>query len=140
MGELAVIIQAEYAGPCHTCGVPVWLPESRFKICKADEKQSFYCCNGHSLVFRDSEAVKLRRELEQERSRREQAEREAKSARHSAATARGKLNAAKTRIGNGVCPCCNRTFQNLMRHMQTKHPDFKNAEVVQLDEHRKALS
>jgi hypothetical protein len=23
-----------------------------------------------------------------------------------------------------VCPCCNRSFQNLRRHMATKHPEF----------------
>lgn len=25
--------------------------------------------------------------------------------------------------GAGVCPCCNRTFSQLSRHMQSKHPD-----------------
>jgi hypothetical protein len=28
------------------------------------------------------------------------------------------------RIGNGVCPCCNRSFTNLRRHMTTKHPEY----------------
>ncbi len=26
------------------------------------------------------------------------------------------------RVKVGVCPCCNRTFTNLARHMKTKHP------------------
>jgi len=26
------------------------------------------------------------------------------------------------RVGNGVCPHCNRHFQNLARHMKCKHP------------------
>lgn len=30
---------------------------------------------------------------------------------------------AQTRIGAGICPCCNRTFSQLARHMQSKHPD-----------------
>lgn len=29
------------------------------------------------------------------------------------------------RVKNGVCPCCKRSFCNLMRHMKTKHPEFK---------------
>lgn len=28
------------------------------------------------------------------------------------------------RIEKGVCPCCNRTFLNLQKHMATKHPEF----------------
>ena len=28
------------------------------------------------------------------------------------------------RTGNGVCPCCKRSFTNLRRHMNTKHPNF----------------
>lgn len=31
----------------------------------------------------------------------------------------------KKRVGNGVCPCCNRTFENLSRHMSCKHPEYK---------------
>jgi hypothetical protein len=23
-----------------------------------------------------------------------------------------------------VCPCCQRSFQNLSRHMKTKHPEY----------------
>jgi hypothetical protein len=30
-------------------------------------------------------------------------------------------------VANGVCPCCNRTFQNLARHMAGKHPDYEEA-------------
>jgi hypothetical protein len=29
-----------------------------------------------------------------------------------------------------VCPCCRRTFQNLMRHMQTQHPTFKGEDLA----------
>jgi hypothetical protein len=30
----------------------------------------------------------------------------------------------KNRVAKGVCPCCNRTFQNLADHMKSKHPDY----------------
>ena len=39
---------------------------------------------------------------------------------------KGVTTKIKNRIGNGVCPCCNRTFKNLARHMQGQHPDYKN--------------
>ncbi len=31
------------------------------------------------------------------------------------------------RIAHGVCPCCNRSFQNLRRHMSVKHPGFADS-------------
>lgn len=29
------------------------------------------------------------------------------------------------RIRNGVCPCCNRHFKNVKRHMDSQHPHYK---------------
>jgi hypothetical protein len=29
------------------------------------------------------------------------------------------------RVASGVCPCCNRSFVNLRRHMKTQHPEFE---------------
>lgn len=29
------------------------------------------------------------------------------------------------------CPCCNRTFQNLQRHMTSKHPDYVSLDVIE---------
>lgn len=37
---------------------------------------------------------------------------------------KGRLTKTKKRIANGVCPCCNRHFVNLERHMTGKHPDY----------------
>lgn len=38
--------------------------------------------------------------------------------------ARGQVTRLKNRAAAGVCPCCNRTFHQLVRHMAAKHPDF----------------
>lgn len=63
-----------------------------------------------------------------ERKKREWAEQETK---HVEARRRGE-KAAKTkiknRIANGVCPCCQRSFKNLHRHMQNKHPDYSTSD------------
>lgn len=32
--------------------------------------------------------------------------------------------------GHGVCPCCNRTFSDLQRHMASKHKGFAAEEVT----------
>ncbi|MEG3193744.1 helix-turn-helix transcriptional regulator, partial [Lysobacter sp. D1-1-M9] len=36
----------------------------------------------------------------------------------------------RRRVMNGVCPCCNRSFQNLREHMQTKHADFGKEQTL----------
>lgn len=31
-----------------------------------------------------------------------------------------------SRVQRGVCPCCKRSFSNLARHMEKKHPEKKS--------------
>ena len=40
------------------------------------------------------------------------------------AAAKGQLTKVKKRVGNGVCPCCTRSFTDLARHMESKHPAY----------------
>jgi len=54
----------------------------------------------------------------------------AEQARHdqtqaSLSAQKGVTTRLKNRIKNGVCPCCNRHFKNLHRHMKNQHPDFE---------------
>lgn len=125
------------AGVCLTCGVPIALPvtikEEALRR-RGPTGRSFYCCNGHSQFYvgetaeqklqRELDAAKKAHavELEWQRSRREAAER-------SAAAFKGKVTALKNRVGNGVCPCCKRTFKQLAAHMACKHPEFKSEEA-----------
>jgi hypothetical protein len=39
------------------------------------------------------------------------------------AATRGHLTRAKKRATAGVCPCCNRSFANVRRHVESQHPD-----------------
>jgi hypothetical protein len=123
MGVAQLSVQMAYFGTCYTCGVPVYGPEIRYKAAR-DKGASWYCINGHATVFRESETDLLRKQLERATKEKEWAEQAAKTARHAESTAKGKLKAQTERVKNGVCPCCNRTFQNLGRHMATKHPEF----------------
>jgi peptide methionine sulfoxide reductase MsrB len=131
---------------CAECGVRFGAPAHFFNSRRAD-KRAFYCPNGHSLSWHESEADRLKAKLQKQeqetRKAQEAAEREhrwrkeaTEQARHlerRLAAQRGVTTRMKNRVSNGVCPCCNRTFINLQRHMATKHAGFV-AEEVQLQE------
>jgi len=92
---------------------------------------------GHQWVYKKTKAEKLKEELKAERESRarerasnDQYEARLRDERDSYKNKARAQKAAKTRLKNrvaaGVCPCCNRTFQNLARHMDHQHPDFKS--------------
>lgn len=122
---LALSIEMVSAGNCWSCGVPVYIPRAKYDACQSDAEKNFFCCNGHSACFRENKATRLQKELDaaQVRIKAEIAKRE--MAERSANAHKGKVTEIKNRIHNGVCPCCKRSFQNLRRHMSTKHPDFQ---------------
>lgn len=97
-----------------------------------------YCGNqqGWGESAHEKEIAKLGREktslaesLKREEEKRRQAMDEAEHFRRSRDGMKGVVSKIKKRIGRGVCPCCNRTFADLQRHMQTKHPEVANGEV-----------
>lgn len=105
------------------CGTPFAAPDSLVRAAWNDQKE-IYCPHGHVCRWSKSEADKLRERLaavegnlkyEQERVERER--------RQHAAT-KGQLTKERKRTSNGVCPCCNRSFVQLARHMKSQHPDF----------------
>lgn len=81
-----------------------------------------YCKTGWGYS-QDNENSKLKQKLEEQiREATRQAER-AQRAEQDAAKKTKKLKRLEKRVHAGVCPCCTRTFQNLQRHMKTKHPE-----------------
>jgi hypothetical protein len=90
------------------------------------EKQTaIYCPLGHSHIRAGKgEAAKLRERLQRERDHaaRLAAERDQMEASRNAF--KGAATRARKRASAGVCPCCNRTFKQLARHMKAKHSDF----------------
>jgi hypothetical protein len=115
------------------CSLPVGMPK-KFYEAKKKSRSTWYCPAGHCRIFvGETNEERLKRELEYEKQHRQRAEQDKERARHAAAIARGKLNAAKERVGNGVCPCCKRSFENLRRHMATKHPSYKKPELVVIE-------
>jgi hypothetical protein len=116
---------------CPVCGVVYGLSEEfRQRAQDAGERKwGWYCTNGHSLAYPGKSADDLERErladelartktsLLNERDIRETVER-------SRAAIKGELTKTKKRVAKGVCPCCNRHFANVQRHMEGQHPDY----------------
>ena len=128
-----------YAGPCVKCRSPVYVPNALYTAAKASPSISFYCSYGHSLHFAPGESKidELQRELNIAKQRLAMKDDLIKAAQAEAAENARRLSAAKGRITKlrnraaaGVCPCCNRTFAALARHMATKHPGFKQEDTA----------
>lgn len=119
--------------PREGCSITHAIPSRLYADAKraGHAKISWYCPNGHSATFlgpSDEDALREQLERERQRSGRIAAERDqiraSERAQRAAATrARNQRDKERKRVGNGVCPCCNRSFTNLQRHMATKHPD-----------------
>jgi hypothetical protein len=89
------------------------------------EVTGIYCPLGHSHVpAGEGEAERLRKQLEAARRSREATRELLEHEQRSHAATRGHLTRTKKRVAHGVCPCCNRSFANVERHMNTKHPDY----------------
>lgn len=110
----------------------------KFMEDRRNDHKTFYCPSGHPNVFREeSELERTRRERDQaiqraaykdDEIRRERERKE--HAQNTSRTYKGHLTRTRRRISAGVCPCCNRTFQNLARHMESKHQAFAKKEAV----------
>ena len=108
---------------CCECRMPFGMSRSFYDARRKDHR-TFTCPAGHDQHFTGkSEADKLREQLERKDQMLEAAHQRAdkmERQRNDVAKAHKRM---RDRIKNGVCPCCNRTFQNLLRHMQTEHSD-----------------
>lgn len=122
---------------CYLCDVSFGLPDTLQQRRRNDGKE-WFCPNGHGQVYKETEADRLRKQLETEqrrviqlRSERDAASRNREAAERSASAFKGQATRLRKRIGNGVCPCCNRHFSNVERHISNKHPEFVGAEATE---------
>jgi predicted RNA-binding Zn-ribbon protein involved in translation (DUF1610 family) len=125
-----------YVFDCPNCGV-IFGVDQTYDQRRRNDKQTFHCPNGHSMSYsgptkaeKDAKEAKARADrlaasLTAEQDQRRAAEREAAKSKASEVRIRW-------RIGNGVCPCCNRTFTALAAHVATKHPEFAHHDLVTL--------
>lgn len=47
--------------------------------------------------------------------------------RHQLRAEKGAKTKLKKRIADGMCPCCDRHFQNVHRHIKNQHPEYTEA-------------
>src|SRR5689334_4646243 len=111
---------------CWKCGVTFGIT-SDFETRRRNDHEGFSCPSGHLNYFNGkSKAEKLEQELAQQNERIDYLRKANDSLHHTIMEKNYSIRAqkaAKTRImnrvKNGVCPCCNRTFQNLQGHFKT---------------------
>jgi hypothetical protein len=113
---------------CNGCGIPYGLPAG-FIEQRRQDNETWTCPNGCKRHFAagESDAEKLRRAEAREVALKDQLS----AAIRDAEQVRVALLRDRQRFVNGVCPCCNRSFDNVRRHMTTKHPDYDVTRVAQ---------
>ncbi len=115
---------------CCNCGMQFAMTTDYYNRRRKDRK-SFYCPAGHAQYYTGkTEEQKLRDklnkaqlDLQAESGRAILLEQEKREIQNSY----GKM---RNRVKNGVCPCCTRTFQNLLNHMRTQHPEFGESKIL----------
>ena len=116
---------------CHVCDSAFGMTRGKQRRCREDG-ETFYCPNGHSAVYCNTEVQKLQGRLDAQAAKLAWGDQRIASLREqNEATERSLLDARrvstrlkKRTVINGVCPCCNRSFENVKRHMKTKHPEY----------------
>jgi ssDNA-binding Zn-finger/Zn-ribbon topoisomerase 1 len=99
---------------CPQCGLIFWVEET-YKNHREEDHSTIYCPNGHSLHYpSETEEERLRKLVLQKTKELRDVEGE----RDNYAKEVARLN---KRARAGVCPHCQRHFENLERHMKTKH-------------------
>lgn len=102
------------------CGVTFAMTRV-FDSNRRNDHEWWYCPNGHRQHYTGaSDADKLRRAEAREVALNDQL----RAAIRDADETRSALLRDRSRFAAGVCPCCNRSFENVRRHMTSKHPDF----------------
>lgn len=116
---------------CCNCHIPFAMPRSLMDAARDDPEIWFYCPAGHRQHYTTDKLAEARKkitrltaDLDRERAALTHQRGLTETAQRSAAAYKGHAHRMQKRIGRGVCPCCNRYFADVDRHMGNKHPDF----------------
>ena len=113
------------------CDAIIIMPNDVMDQFKNDH-EFWHCYRGHSQHFSGkSDKEKLKDKLRMAEKRAEwanegtrKANDRADRAERSLTATKGHVTRQKKRAAAGVCPCCNRTFKQLARHMKMQHPSY----------------
>lgn len=110
---------------CGQCGGVYAITET-FRNSKWQKGGGWHCpyCQVSWGYFKDNENARLKRDLEDEKKRKDAALARANETERNLAQALRREKLIKHRVAAGTCPCCKRTFKQLAAHMNRKHPDY----------------
>jgi hypothetical protein len=115
---------------CHSCAV-VFGIEKELQKRRLNDGESFFCTNGHSQAYCDTEADRLRKQLKNTedclKNSRDEAQRQRNLKEATERSLRGTkavVTRMKRRVVKGQCVCCSRKFKDLATHMKVEHPDW----------------
>ena len=116
---------------CGECGInffapAAWVSERRDK---GERGREFVCPNGHRRVWTVSQIDKIRRERDLLKQQMAMLEDEKRAAERLAEKEAKRANRIKRRSEAALCPCCNRHFSQLARHMKSKHSNIVPLEM-----------
>lgn len=109
---------------CCNCGIPFLMPAYLRDMLLTKRGEAFYCPKGHSQYYSGKSAeAKLKEQVEDLKKQHAKEYNDMQNKMLDAISEKLKVEKQLMRVHKGVCPCCNRTFTNLSRHMKTKHPE-----------------
>lgn len=127
---------------CASCKCEFGIPDSLEISARRTDKINFFCPFGHSNHYPvgESEETKLRRARDRAVQEQARLQEELNKAEYRAVLAERATKRIKKRASAGNCPCCQRTFSNMARHMKHQHPEFvkeSGAKVVPIRDKEK---
>lgn len=120
------ITETYYVVSCYACGVRFGISDDLYRVAVQEKKRAVHCpaCGKLTEWVGKTEAQKLQEQLALEHARHDQTRAELENTERRRRAIKGQLTKTKNRIAKGICPCCNRHFDNLHKHMTTEHPEF----------------
>jgi hypothetical protein len=117
---------------CGVCGVVFGMPADMLRSRKRTGK-TFWCPNGDQIGYSETDADRLRKELEAVKRTRDQlnaswlaARDQAEAAERKATALRGHNTRLRKRIAIGQCPACHESFPDVAAHMAERHPTYSD--------------
>lgn len=99
--------------------------QNEFQRDRRSDHTRFYCPAGHVNYYpQKSDVDKARARAEHAEARATALKDQLDATERSRRALKGQVTKVRNRVSKGVCPCCNRHFENVERHMTTKHPEY----------------
>ncbi len=129
---------------CHEgCGVEFAFTRAYYNVVATDHRW-WYCPNGHQQRYAGKTDAEKRLDQATQRADRlgtllRAEQDQSQAAQREAAESKASEVRIRWRVGNGVCPCCQRTFPGLAAHVASKHPEFVTHDLDRLSTRQREL-